>query len=153
MSLEQSIEKLTAAIEAATGVLVALGSTGKAPAAVATAPAPTVEAGAKRGPKPGKAAAAPPPEPEAGLNEGLDGGLDGDDGGLGAESTSSVTIEAAKAAVLAYRDKAIKLKGKDEGLNATRTLMKKHVNALDDIDDENAATVHAAFTTALSKLK
>lgn len=149
MSLEQAIEKLTAAIEAATGVLVTLqAAAGKAaPSTPASTPAPAPARG--RPPK------APPPAP-APTDEGLggddDSGLGGDDdGGLGGGETT-VTGEEAKAAVLAYRDKAIKLKGKDEGLKATRELMKKHVQALDDINDENAADIHKAFTAAIGKL-
>ena len=148
MSLEQAIEKLTAAIEAATGVLVALGA--KAPGAAA-APAAAAPEAPKRGRPATKTTAA---ADDAGLG-GDDGGLGGDDGGLGGGlgGDEGATPEEAKAAVLAYRDKAIKLKGKDEGLNATRTLMKKHVAALDDINADNAAAVHAAFTTAITKLK
>lgn len=160
MSLEQSIEKLTAAIEAATGVLVALGAlpSGKPAATPAATPAaaPATEP-AKRGP--GRPAKTPAPAPapaadDGGLGGDDDGGLGGgdDDGGLGG-GEPTVTVEEAKAAVLAYRDKAIKVKGKDDGLSATRTLMKKYVPTLDDIKDENAAEVHAAFTKEIAKLK
>jgi hypothetical protein len=149
MSLEQAIEKLTAALEAATGVLVTQAATGKAPAAT-SAPAPA-EGKQRPGRKP---AAAPAADEGGGLDDEADGGgLGGGlDEGLGGDE-SGVTVEQAKAAVLAFRDRAIALKGKDEGLSATRTLMKKYVAALDDIDDEKAAAVHAAFTTAISKLK
>jgi len=158
MSLEQAIEKLTAALEAATGVLVALGATPKAaaPAAAAPAastPAPAPAKGSKKAAAP--APAAPPADDGGGLGgDGDDGGLGGDDGGLGGDDDGpTVSPEEAKAAVLAYRDKAIKVKGKDEGLSATRTLMKKHVQSLDEIKDANAAEVHAVFTAAIAKLK
>lgn len=148
MSLEQAIEKLTAALEAATGVLVTQAATDKAPAAT-SAPAPA-EGKQRPGRKP---AAAPAADEGGGLDDEADGGLGGGlDEGLGGDE-GGVTVEQAKAAVLAFRDRAIALKGKDEGLSATRTLMKKYVAALDDIDDEKAAAVHAAFTTAISKLK
>lgn len=156
MSLEQAIDKLTAAIEAATGVLVTLGAANKA-AAGTPAPTPAAPPAASKGAAgKGKAASTPAPPPAA--DEGLggdDGGLGGDDGGLGGddELPAGVTPEEAKAAVLAYRDKAIKLKGKDDGLNLTRTAMKKFVAALDEINDENAAEIHKAFTAAVAKLK
>lgn len=153
MSLEQSIEKLTAAIEAATGVLVTQGAAGKATGAPAAAAAP-----APRGPgRQAKGAAAPAPAPAT--DEGLDGGLGADDGGLGADDgglggeEAAISGEEAKKVVLAYRDKVVKLKGSEEGLNLTRQLMKKHVAALADISDDNAAEIHKTFTAALSKLK
>lgn len=153
MSLEQSIEKLTAAIEAFTGVLVTQGAVGKA------AGAPAAAAPAPRAPgRQAKGAAAPAPVPAAdeGLDSGLgadDGGLGADDGGLGSDEAPAISGEEAKKVVLAYRDKVVKLKGTDEGLNLTRQLMKKHVAALNDISDENAAEIHKTFTAALSKLK
>ena len=157
MSLEQSVDKLTAAvaaataaIEAATGVLVTLAAAGKG-----GGPPPTTPPPAPRGRPPKNSAASPPPPAEP-ADEGLgdDGGLGDDDGGLGGDdATPAVSAEQAKAAVLAYRDKAIKLKGKEEGLAATRKLMKAHVAALEDIDDEKAAEVHKAFTDAIAKLK
>lgn len=155
MSLEQSIDELnatmktlTAAIEAATGVFVALG--GASGKAAGTPPAASTPATRGRP----KAAATPAPAPDA-ADEGFgdDGGLGGDDGGLGGDDTAGVTGEQAKAAVIAYRDKAVKLKGKEEGLNLTRSMMKKYVAALDDIDDSNASEIHKAFTSAITKLK
>lgn len=153
MSLEQAIEKLTAAIEAATGVLVTLGAVGKVAGAPASTPAPAPAPAPA--PKVGRPAKAPPAPAPAPVDEGLgddDGGL-GEDNGLGGADEPVVTVEEAKAAVLAYRDKAIKTIGKDEGLNTTRALMKKYVAALDDISDENAAEIYKAFTAAVSKIK
>jgi hypothetical protein len=157
MSFEQSIDQLTAAVkalsaavEAHTGVLVAHGGAAGKPAA---APPPASRASGK-----GKAAApapAPAPAPAAedgGLGD--DGFGDDDDGGLGGDDTATEAISAedAKAVVLAYRDKAVKTKGREEGLNLARSLMKKHVQAIDDIDAKNAAEIHKAFTAALAKL-
>jgi hypothetical protein len=158
MSLEQAIDKLTAAIEAATGVLVTLGAVSKATGSTpAPTPAPTPRPpGRPKGSTAAAAAAAAAPTPEPAANEELDesGGLD-DDSGLGGDDSGEpgLTAEDAKAAVLAYRDKAIKTLGKEEGLNATRALMKKYVAALDDISADNAAEIHKAFAAALPKLK
>lgn len=160
MSLEASIEKLTAAIEAATGVLVALGAGGVKASAAASAPAPAAAAApAAEAPKRGRPtgsgkAAAPAPAPAAddgGLGED-DGGLGGDDGGLGG-GEEAVTPEQAKDAVFAYRDKACKLKGRDNGLAETRTLMRKFVASVDAISADNAGEIFKAFNDAAAKLK
>lgn len=154
MSLEDSINKLTAALEAATGALIAASA--KAGATVAAAPAPATQTPPKRGPgRPKAETAAPADAGDGGLGAddgGLDGGLGEDDGGLGG-GEPAVTPEDAKTAVLAYRDKAIKLKGKDAGLGETRALMNKFVKSLDDIKDDNAAAVKKAFDDAVAKLK
>lgn len=164
MSLEQSIDELNAtvkalaaAVEAATGVLVALGGASGKPAGTppaASTPAPRAPGRPKAAAPAPTPAPAPAPAEDEGLGGDDDTGLGDDDGGLGGDdSAGGVTGEQAKAAVLAYRDKAIKVKGKEEGMTLTRQLMKKHVAALDDIDDSNASAVHTAFTTALGKLK
>lgn len=165
MALEQLIEKLTAAIEAHTGVLVTMGGlstkaqekdpietkTNGAAApngngATATQPTPP-----KRGPgRPPAAPKAPVVEPPS-EDEGL--GDDDDFGGSGLDEELSVTAEQGRAAVLAYRDKAIKVKGKDEGLSKTRALMKKYVANLDEITADNAAEIKTEFDAAIAKLK
>lgn len=150
MSLEQSLDKLTAAIEAATGVLVALGAAGVKPAADKPAGDKPATTTTGKG-KPAATKPADKPADDGGLG-GDDGGLGGGDEGLGGDETT-VTGDEAKAAVLAYRDKLIKLKGKEEGLSMTRTLMKKHVASLDDINDDNAAAIKAAFDAASAKVK
>lgn len=140
MSFETAIEKLTAAIEAATGVLVATGAGAAPRSEPKTATVVSTNGAAK--PKP----AAKVEEPDD------DGGLGDDDDALGGDA--GPTAESAKAAVFAYRDKAIALLGsKEEALSSTRALMRKHVQSVDEIDDSNAAAVEAAFTAAMGKLK
>jgi hypothetical protein len=137
MSLEQSLEKLTAAVEALTGVLVA--SQGNAPA-----PAPAVTSdGPKRGrptkeeaaAKAAAAAAAPPAKsaPPAVDDEGLGGD---DDEGLGEDP--EVNPAEAKAALLAFRDCAVEKLGKEKGIGEVRLILKKYAPSLDGIDAMNA---------------
>jgi hypothetical protein len=168
MSFEQSIEKLTAAIEAATGVLVTSLGTRIAPPV--TAPPGQQESkpnGAANGsaepPKRGKgrpAATVTPIKAEESPDDDTLGGEDDDELGgmdddeLGSDDAPGVTVEEARTALMTFRDAAVKaLGGKEEGLAATRVIMKKFIAKVDDLNSDNAAAVHKAFTEALPKLK
>ena len=180
MTFENSLDRLTAAIEALTGVLVTMGD--KPPTdpvalhAVSTAPATNGAAGpplvaSKRRGRPPKAvpvALPTPPAPnEATVPAAPQEVLPFDDDDLGMDdeyddalgdsldgdtpdspASPSVTAKEAKEAVFAYRDKLIALKGKDQGIATARSLLRQHVQSVDDINDSNAAAIHAAFIGA-----
>lgn len=175
MSIEQSLEKLTAAIEAVTGVLVAMQGGASAaitevkvaaPKVAADAPAEAAPTAGKRG-RPAKAAA---PAPSSKMNANghaaasseSDGfALDDDDalgegddlGGDDLGGVDEVSADEAKGAILAYRDAAVKIKGKDAGLAQTRAIMKKFVSSLDEVTAANAALIHKTFTAESARLK